>query len=54
MLSPLQPGPKIPQPRPLRHTLLASAAVIGVTMLAAVILYAVTEWLWLVVHQGLR
>jgi hypothetical protein len=28
--------------------------VIGVTMLGAIILYAVTEWLWLVVHQGLR
>ena len=24
------------------------------TMLGAIILYAVTEWLWLVVHQGLR
>jgi hypothetical protein len=28
--------------------------VIGFTMLGAVILYAVTEWLWLVVHQGLH
>jgi hypothetical protein len=44
-----------PQPnRPLRQTLLLSTVVIGVTMLGAVILYAVTEWLWLVVHQGLR
>src|SRR4029077_10596217 len=44
-----------PQPnRPLRQTLLLSTIVIGVTMLGAVILYAVTEWLWLVVHQGLR
>ena len=44
-----------PQPnRPLRQTLLLGIIVIGVTMLAAVILYAVTEWLWLVVHQGLH
>ena len=44
-----------PQPnRPLRQTLLLVTIVIGVTMLAAVILYAVTEWLWLVVHQGLH
>jgi hypothetical protein len=28
--------------------------VIGFTTFGAVILYAVTEWLWLVVHQGLR
>ncbi len=30
------------------------AEVIGTMMLGAVILYAVTEWLWRVVHQGLR
>ena len=30
------------------------AGVIGTMMLGAVILYAVTELLWLVVHQGLR
>jgi hypothetical protein len=28
--------------------------VIGTIMLGAVILYAVTGWLWLVLHQGLR
>jgi len=40
--------------RPFRQTLLLSAIVIGFTTFGAVILYAVTEWLWLVVHQGLR
>jgi multisubunit Na+/H+ antiporter MnhC subunit len=44
-----------PQPnRPLRQTLFLATIVIGFTMLGAVILYAVTEWLWLVVHQGLH
>jgi hypothetical protein len=28
--------------------------VIGAGALGAVILYAVTGWLWLVVHEGLR
>jgi hypothetical protein len=40
--------------RPLRDTLLLAAMVVAFTALGAVILYAVTEWLWLVVHQGLR
>jgi hypothetical protein len=43
-----------PRPPITRHTLLASVVVIGVTALAAVILWVVTEWLWLVVHEGLR
>jgi hypothetical protein len=30
------------------------AVVVAFTALGAVILYAVTEWLWLVVHEGLR
>jgi len=52
MLTPSQSGPR--SRKPLRQTLPAVAAVIGAMMLGAVILYAVTEWLWLVVHQGLR
>jgi multisubunit Na+/H+ antiporter MnhC subunit len=40
--------------RPVGQTLLLGAVVIGTTMLAAVILYAVTGWLWLVVHEGLH
>jgi len=28
--------------------------VVGVAMLGAVVLWVVTEWLWLVVHQGLQ
>jgi hypothetical protein len=28
--------------------------VIGATALAAVVRYVVTEWLWLIVHEGLH
>jgi len=28
--------------------------VVATTALGAVILFAMTEWLWLVVHEGLR
>jgi hypothetical protein len=45
------------RPNPNRSfgdTLLLSAMVIGTGALGAVILYAVTGWLWLVVHEGLR
>jgi len=45
-----RPNPK----RSLGETLLLGTAVIGVMMLGAVIVYAVTGWLWLVVHQGLH
>jgi hypothetical protein len=38
----------------LQRTLLLSAVVVGVAMLGAVVFWVVTEWLWLVVHQGLR
>jgi hypothetical protein len=40
--------------RPVGQTLLLGGVVIGTTMLAAIILYAVTGWLWLVVHEGLH
>jgi hypothetical protein len=45
--------PRPPQ-RPLRQSLLWSAVVIAVTALAAVVLWAITGWLWLVVHEGLH
>ena len=44
----------LPPNRPLGQTLLLSAVVIGTTALGAVVLYAATGWLWLVVHQGLH
>jgi len=40
--------------RPLSDTLLLCGMVVAFTALGAVILYAMTEWLWLVVHEGLR
>jgi hypothetical protein len=40
--------------RSLGLTLLLSAALIGTTALGAVVLWAATSWLWLVVHQGLH
>jgi hypothetical protein len=54
MLVPSERGPTAPVPGPLRRSLLGGIVVIAFTMLSAVILWAVTEWLWLVVHQGLR
>jgi len=44
----------LPPNRPLGQTLALSAVVIGTSALGAVVLYAVTGWLWLVVHQGLH
>jgi multisubunit Na+/H+ antiporter MnhC subunit len=44
----------LPPNRPLGQTLVLSAVVIGTSALGAVVLYAVTGWLWLVVHQGLH
>jgi hypothetical protein len=40
--------------RSLAQTFFLSALVIGAAFLGAVVLYAVTGWLWLVVHQGLH
>jgi hypothetical protein len=54
MLAPSERGPTTPVPGPLRRSLLGAIVVIGAVALSAVILWAVTEWLWLVVHQGLR
>ena len=44
----------LPPNRPLGQTLVLSAVVIGTSALGAVVLYAVTGWLWLVLHQGLH
>jgi hypothetical protein len=43
----------LPPQRPLRESLFWGSVVIAVTALAAVVLWAVTGWLWLVVHEGL-
>jgi hypothetical protein len=50
MLAPAEHRPD----RPLRYSLLASAVVIIATALAAVVLYAATEGIWLIVHQELH
>ena len=44
----------VPPTRPLEQTLVLSAVVIGTAALGAVVLWAATGWLWLVVHQGLH
>jgi hypothetical protein len=44
----------LPPNRPLGQTLLLSAVVMGTAALGAVVLFAITSWLWLVVHQGLH
>jgi len=44
----------LPPQWPLRESLLMSAEVIAVAALAAVILWAATNWLWLVIHAGLH
>ena len=54
MLAPSEREPSHPVPRPLRYTLLGSVFVIGTTAIGLVVTYAVTHWLWLVVHQGLH
>jgi hypothetical protein len=54
MRAALARGPTFPAPRPLRYSLLASVVVIGATALGAVVLYAATEGIWLIVHQGLQ
>jgi hypothetical protein len=40
--------------RSLAQSLLLSAVVIGIAALGAVVLWAATNWLWLVVYQGLH
>ena len=40
--------------RRLRETIFLGGVVIGVAALGAVVLYGVTSWLWLVIHQGLH
>jgi len=38
----------------LRHSLLGSVAVIAGTAFGIFIVWVVTHWLWLVVHEGLH
>ena len=52
MLVPSEREPSHPVPGPLRHRLLGSVVVLAVTAIGLVITYAVTHWLWLVIHQG--
>jgi hypothetical protein len=40
--------------RRLRETIFLGGVVVGAAALGAVVLYAATTWLWLVVHEGLR
>jgi hypothetical protein len=47
-------GPAFPPPRPLRYSLLTSVVVIIAPAFGAVVLYAATEGLWLIVHQVLQ
>jgi hypothetical protein len=54
MLVPPDREPRTPVPGPLRHSLFGSILVIGAFAISAVILWAVTQWLWLVVHGGLH
>jgi hypothetical protein len=44
------PNPK----RRLAATFLLGAIICGVMALGAVVLWAATSWLWLVVHEGLH
>ena len=44
----------LPPTKPLGQTLVLSAMVISTMALGAVILWAATHWLWLVVHQRLH
>jgi hypothetical protein len=40
----------LPLQRSLRRTLLLAVVVIAITIIAAAMLYLVTEWLWLVLN----
>jgi hypothetical protein len=40
--------------RSFLETLLLGAILFGVGALGAIVLYGVTGWLWLVVHEGLH
>ena len=54
MLAPSERQPSHPTPRPLRHSLLGSVAVIVGTAFGIFIVWVVTHWLWLVINQGLH
>ena len=54
MLAPSEREPSHSVPGPLRRSLAGSILVIGATAIGLTITWAVTHWLWLVVHQGLH
>ena len=54
MLAPSEREPSHPVPGPLRHSLLGSVVVIGSTALGLFVVWVVTHWLWLIVHEGLQ
>jgi hypothetical protein len=54
MLTPPERQPSRPVPLPLRHSLLGSVAVIVGTAFGIFIVWVVTQWLWLVINQGLH
>jgi hypothetical protein len=53
MLAPSEHRSTTP-PGPLRRSFLGAVVVIGAAALGFVILWAVTDWIWLVVHEGLH
>jgi hypothetical protein len=53
MLAPSEHRPTTP-PGPLRRSILGGVVVIGAAALGFVILWAATEWIWLLVHEGLH
>ena len=54
MLEPPKREPSHPRPLRLRHSLLGSVVVIGGTALGLFVVWVVTHWLWLIVHEGLH
>lgn len=54
MLAPSEREPRTPTPGPLRRTLAGALVVLAVMSLAAVVLWTVTSWLWLLEHEGLH
>jgi hypothetical protein len=51
MLAPSQPVSQPSRPRPLWQTISAAVVVIGVAVLGALLLYFVTDGLFLLAHQ---
>jgi hypothetical protein len=54
MLAPSEREPSHPVPGPSHRSLLGSVLVISGTAFCLFIVWVVTQWLWLVVHEGLH